>query len=243
MRRTKARQVLQQTDKLIKTFPEVLSVYGKIGRADTATDPAGLDMIESVTRLQTDPSKWRTRKISHFFDRWPSALRWPLEHTFWPSRRKITMQELVYGWQDADGTDHPGLNAVVTMPGVANAWPMPIENRTNMLSTGIKTTVGIKIMGPDLQVLSDLAEQASTIALTVPGTTSAYPERSFGGYYLDVDVRREGAGRVGLTGGVLQDVVSAALGGMKISTAVEGLERYPINLRYARDLRDDPSSI
>lgn len=240
---TKARQVLQQTDKLIKTFPEVVSVYGKIGRADTATDPAPLDMIESVTRLQTDPNKWRKRTMSYFFDRWPSILRWPFEHTFWPRQRKITMDELVYGWQDPDGRDHPGLNAVVTEPGVANAWPMPIENRTNMLSTGIKTPVGIKIMGPDLQVLADLAEKASTIMLTVPGTTSAYPERSFGGYYLDIDVNRKQAARYGLTTGDVQDVISTALGGMKTTTAVEGLERYPVNVRYARDLRDDPSSI
>jgi Cu(I)/Ag(I) efflux system membrane protein CusA/SilA len=240
---TKARQVLQQTDKLIKTFPEVVSVYGKMGRADTATDPAPLDMIESVTRLQTDRSKWRSRKMSYFFDNWPSALRWPLQHTFWPSQRTITMEELVYGWQDPDGTDHPGLNAVVTEPGVANAWPMPIENRTNMLSTGIKTPVGIKIMGPDLQVLSDLASQASTIMLNVPGTASAYPERSFGGYYLDIDVNRKKAARYGLTSGDIQDVISTNLGGMKTTTAVEGLERYPINIRYARDLRDDPASI
>jgi Cu(I)/Ag(I) efflux system membrane protein CusA/SilA len=240
---TKARQVLQQTDKLIKTFPEVVSVYGKIGRADTATDPAPLDMIESVTRLETDPNKWRKRTMSYFFDRWPTALRWPFEHTFWPRERKITMEELVYGWQDPDGTDHPGLNAVVTEPGVANAWPMPIENRTNMLSTGIKTPVGIKIMGPDLQILADLAEKASTIMLTVPGTTSAYPERSFGGYYLDIDVNRKQAARYGLTSGDVQDVISTALGGMKTTTAVEGLERYPVNIRYARDLRDDPSSI
>jgi Cu(I)/Ag(I) efflux system membrane protein CusA/SilA len=120
---------------------------------------------------------------------------------------------------------------------------MPIENRTNMLSTGIKTPVGIKIMGPDLQVLSDLAEKASTIMLTVPGTTSAYPERSFGGYYLDIDVNRKQAARYGLTVGDVQDVISTALGGMKTTTAVEGLERYPVNVRYARDLRDDPSSI
>ncbi len=240
---TKARQVLQQTDKLIKTFPEVVSVYGKIGRADTATDPAPLDMIESVTRLQTDPNKWRMRKMSYFFRGWPLFLRWPFEHTFWPAQRKITMEELVYGWQDTDGTDHPGLNAVVTEPGVANAWPMPIENRTNMLSTGIKTPVGIKIMGPDLQVLADLAEKASTIMLTVPGTTSAYPERSYGGYYLDIDVNRRQAARYGLTSGDVQDVIRTSLGGMKITTAVEGLERYPVNIRYARDLRDDPSSI
>jgi Cu(I)/Ag(I) efflux system membrane protein CusA/SilA len=135
------------------------------------------------------------------------------------------------------------LNAVVTLPGVANAWPMPIENRTNMLATGIKTPVGIKIMGPDLQVLSDLASQAATIALTVPGTTSAYPERSFGGEYLDINIDRSAAARYGLTTGDMQDVITTALGGMKTTTAVEGLERYPINIRYARDLRDDPSSI
>jgi Cu(I)/Ag(I) efflux system membrane protein CusA/SilA len=240
---TKARQVLQQTDKLIKTFPEVVSVYGKIGRADTATDPAPLNMIESVTRLQTDPGKWRKRKMSYFFDSWPAPLRLPFEHTFWLRERKITMDELVYGWQDPDGTDHPGLNAVVTEPGLANAWPMPIENRTNMLSTGIKTPVGIKIMGPDLQVLADLAEKASTIMLTVPGTTSAFPERSFGGYYLDIDVDRQKAARYGLTSGDVQDIITTALGGMKTTTAVEGLERYPVNIRYARDLRDDPSSI
>ena len=243
---TKARQVLQQTDKLIMTFPEVVSVYGKIGRADTATDPAPLDMIESVTRLQTDPDKWRKRKMDYAFDRWPrfaAPIQWALHHTFWPAERRITMDELVYGWTDADGTDHPGLNAVVHLPGVANAWPMPIENRTNMLSTGIKTPVGIKIMGPDLQVLSDLAEQASTIMLTVPGTVSAYPERSFGGYYLDIDIDRKQAARYGLTTGDVQDVISTALGGMKTTTAVEGLERYPVNIRYARDLRDDPESI
>ncbi len=240
---TKARQVLQQTDKLIKTFPEVVSVYGKIGRADTATDPAPLDMIESVTRLQTDRSKWRSRKMGYFFDRWPAALRWPMEHTLWPRERTITMEELVYGWTDSDGTVHDGFNSVVTEPGVANAWPMPIENRTNMLSTGIKTPVGIKIMGPDLQVLSDLASKASTIMLNVRGTASAYPERSFGGYYLDIDVNRKSAARYGLTSGDVQDVISTNLGGMKTTTSVEGLERYPINIRYARDLRADPSAI
>jgi len=240
---TKVKEVLQQTDKLIMTFPEVISVYGKAGRADTATDPAPLDMIESVARLETDHSKWRKRTVKHFFSGLPAFLRFPFEHTFWPAERQITMEELVYGWQDADGTDHPGLNAVVTVPGVANAWPMPIENRTNMLSTGIKTPVGIKIMGPDLKVLSELAAKASAIALTVSGTTSAYPERSVGGKYLDVDIDRLKAARYNLTTGDVQDVVSSALGGMKVTTAVEGLERYPINIRYARDLRDDPTSI
>ena len=239
----KARQILQQTDKLIMTFPEVMSVYGKSGRAESATDPAPLDMIESIVRLQTDPARWRQRSVNHFFSGWPARLRWPFENTFWPPKRRITMEELVYGWTDADGTDHPGLNAVVYMPGVANAWPMPIENRTNMLSTGIKTPVGIKIMGPDLKVLSDLASLAATIVLNVPGTTSAYPERSFGGYYLDIDVNRRQAARYGLTTGDVQDVIATAIGGMQTTTAVEGPERYPISIRYARDYRDDPESM
>jgi Cu(I)/Ag(I) efflux system membrane protein CusA/SilA len=240
---TKARQVLQQTDKLIMTFPEVTSVYGKIGRADSATDPAPLDMVESVVRLKTDPAQWRTRGMGYFFSNWPAPLRWPFEHTFWPSRRPIAMDELVNGWQDADGTQHPGMNAIVYEPGVGNTWPMPIQNRTAMLSTGIKTPVGIKIMGPDLQVLSDVADKASSILLTIPGVSSAYPERTFGGYYLDININREQAARYGLTTGDVQDVITTAMGGMKTSTAIEGLERYPINVRYARDLRDDPSSI
>jgi copper/silver efflux system protein len=240
---TKARQVLQQTDKLIKTFPEVTSVYGKIGRADSATDPAPLDMVESVVRLETDPAKWPTRKVSYFFSNWPSMLRWPLEHTFWPAQRRITMDELIYGWQDADGVNHPGMNGVVAQPGLSNAWPMPIENRTNMLSTGIKTPVGIKIMGPDLQVLSDLAQRASTLMYSVPGTASSYAERSFGGNYLDINIDRIAAARYGLATGDVQDVISTYLGGMTTSTAVEGLERYPINVRYPRDLRNDPDAI
>ncbi|MGD1275927.1 MAG: efflux RND transporter permease subunit [Tepidisphaeraceae bacterium] len=242
---TLARQVLQQTDKLIATFPEVLSVYGKIGRADSATDPAPLDMIEAVVRLQTDPAKWRTRKLDYAFDHWPllaTPLRWTLHHTFWPTGRKITMDELVYGWTDADG-DHAGLNTVVSLPGVANAWPMPIANRTNMLSTGVKTPVGIKVMGPDLQILGDLAQQAATIVSTVPGTTSAYAERSFGGNYLDINIDRSQAARYGLTTGDVQDVISTALGGMKTTTTVEGPQRFPVNIRYARDYRDDPQTI
>jgi Cu(I)/Ag(I) efflux system membrane protein CusA/SilA len=239
----KAKQVLQQTDKLIMTFPEVMSVYGKAGRAETATDPAPLDMIETVVRLHTDDAAWRRRPVSHFFSGWPAAVRWPFEHTFWPAERRITMDELVYGWTDPDGTEHLGLNAVASMPGMANAWPMPIENRTNMLATGIKTPVGIKIMGPDLRVLSDLARQAATVVLNVPGTTSAYPERSFGGYYLDIDVNRQKAARYGLTTGDVQDVITTAIGGERTTTAVEGLERYPINLRYARDDRDDPDAL
>lgn len=240
---TTARQVLQQTDKLIKTFPEVVSVYGKAGRADTATDPAPLDMVESVVRLNTDPAQWRTRRIHYWFDRYPDLLTWPLHHTFWPERRRLSMQELVNGW-DEDGVHHAGMDAVVRFPGMGNLWPMPIENRLKMLSTGVKSPVGLKIQGPDLPTLAKLATQASSILkLSVPGTVDAFPERAFGGLYLDVDINRQAAARYGLTTGDVQDVIRTAIGGMKVSTAVEGLERYPINLRYARDLRDDPSAL
>ncbi len=235
----KSKELLQQTDKLIKTFPEVLSVHGKIGRADTATDPAPLSMIETVAQLETDRSKWRKRRVEYFFSGWPAWLKWPFARTFWPEERAITTQELLYGWGDPDGTMHPGLNQAVSFPGVANAWPYPIENRLNMLTTGIKTPVGIKILGPDLEVLADLAERTATAMRTIPGTLSAYPERTFGGYYLDFDVDREAAARYGLTVGDVQDVIQTAVGGMNVTTTVEGLERYPLNVRYARELRDD----
>jgi Cu(I)/Ag(I) efflux system membrane protein CusA/SilA len=155
----------------------------------------------------------------------------------------MTMDELVYGWQEAGGTRHPGMNDVVRIPGIANTWTMPIANRTNMLATGIKTPVGIKIMGPDLQVLSDLAEKASILMRSVSGTTSAYAERTLGGYYLDIDPKPQQIARYGLNTVDVQDVIETAIGGMQISTTVEGLERYPVNVRYARDLRNDPYQI
>ena len=222
---TKSKELLQQTDKLIKSFPEVLSVHGKIGRAATATDPAPLSMIETVVQLEPDRSKWRQRKDLGWFGR--------------PITRPITIEELKFGWTDPDGTQHPGLNQVVSFPGMANAWPYPIENRINMLSTGIKTPVGIKFLGPDLNVLSDLAERAAAVVRTIEGTVSAYPERTFGGYYLDIDIDRAEAARYGLTVGAVQDVIQTAVGGMNVTTTVEGLERYPLNVRYARELRDD----
>jgi len=236
---TKSKELLQQTDKVIAAFPEVKAVHGKIGRADTATDPAPLSMIETVVQLHTDESKWRTRSVERFHSGWPGFLAWPLEQTFWPTRRAITTDELKYGWIDTDGTKYPGLNQAVTFPGVANAWPYPIENRINMLSTGIKTPVGIKIMGSDLQQLGELAERTATAVSAIEGTLSAYPERTMGGYYLDFDIRREEAARYGLNVGDVQDVIQTAVGGMNVTTTVEGLERYPLNVRYARELRDD----
>jgi Cu(I)/Ag(I) efflux system membrane protein CusA/SilA len=235
----KSKELLQQTDKLIKTFPEVISVHGKIGRADSATDPAPLSMIETVVQLETDRSKWRMRSVRHPFSDWPNWLKWPLTKTFWPEARPITLEELKFGWTDSDGTQHPGLNEVVSLPGVANAWPYPIENRLNMLSTGIKTPVGIKIMGPDLETLSDLAERVGSAVRTIEGTLSAYPERTLGGFYLDFDINRDEAARYGLTTGDVQDVIQSAIGGMNVTTTVEGVERYPLNVRYARELRDN----
>lgn len=236
---TKSKELLQQTDKLIATFPEVVSVHGKIGRADTATDPAPLSMIETVAQLHTDPAKWRTREVDRFFREWPKWLKWPLVKSFWPEERRINTQELIFGWTDRDGTQHPGLNQVVSIPGLANAWPYPIENRINMLSTGIKTPVGIKIMGPDLKVLAELAEQTALAVRTIHGTISAYSERTFGGYYLDFDINREQVARYGMNIGDVQDVIQSAVGGMNITTTVEGFERYPLNVRYACELRDD----
>ncbi|MBI4570202.1 MAG: efflux RND transporter permease subunit [Planctomycetes bacterium] len=247
----KSKELLQQTDKMMKNgrFPEVVSVHGKIGRAESATDPAPLSMIETVVQLETDQSKWRKRKVTRFFSDWPAWLKWPLTHTFWPEEQTITIAELVNGEMEGgqplgyftapDGTRHPGLNQAVSIPGVANAWPYPIENRINMLSTGIKTPVGIKILGPDFQTLAATAERAAIALRTVPGTSSAYAERTFGGYYLDFDVKREEAARYGLTTADVQEVVQTALGGMNVTTTVEGQERYPVNARYPRELRDD----
>lgn len=240
---TKSKELLQQTDKLIKTFPEVLSVHGKIGRADTATDPAPLSMIETIARLNPDHSKWRTRSPSYFFSNWPVWLQKPFTWTFWPSRRPITTDELKFGWQDADGEMHPGLDSVVAFSGMANAWPFPIENRINMLATGIKTPVGIKIMGPDLKTLGELAAQAAAAVRTIPGTTSAYAERTLGGKYLDIDIDREAVARYGLTTGDVQDVIQSAIGGMNVTTTVQGPERYPLNVRYARDYREDIAAL
>lgn len=236
---TKSKELLQQTDKLIKTFPEVLTVHGKIGRAETATDPAPLSMIETIVQLNPDRAQWRTRKVDRFFSNWPGLLKWPFTATFWQEERPITTEELKFGWMDRDGTQHPGLNSVVSFPGVANAWPYPIENRLNMLATGIKTPVGIKLLGPDLQILSDLAEKTANAVRSIEGTLSVYADRTYGGYYLDIDISREQAARYGLTTGDVQEVIQTAIGGMNVTTTVEGLERYPLNVRYARELRDD----
>lgn len=197
---TKARELLQQTDKIIKSFPEVESVFGKSGRAETATDPAPLTMIETTIRLKPQ-------------DQW---------------REGMTPEKLI-----------EEMNSAIQIPGLTNAWTMPIKTRIDMLSTGIKTPVGIKLAGPDLNVLQDLGKQVEELMKTVPGTRSAYAERSVGGNYVDFIIDRKAIARYGLTVADVQDVFMSAVGGMNITKTVEGLERYPVNLRYARDYRDN----
>lgn len=195
----KAQQVLQQTDRLIKTVPEVHRVFGKIGRADTATDPAPLTMIETIIQLKP-PAEWRPG---------------------------MTLDKL-----------KEELNRIVNLPSLANSWTPPIKTRIDMLATGIKTPVGIKIAGPDLSVIQDIGERIEKVLKEVPGTLSAFSERVAGGRYLTVDIDRLAAARFGLEIADLQDVVRTALGGMNVTESIEGLERYPINLRYPRDVRD-----
>ncbi len=198
---TKAKELLQQTDKILKTFPEVKSVFGKIGRVESATDAAPLSMVETTIRLKP--------------------------RTEWENPKKTT--------QDLMGE----MNKAINFPGVANVWTMPIKTRIDMLSTGIKTPVGIKVSGPDLNVLQKLSEEIEQAMKTLPETTSAFGDRAVGGYYLDFDIDREKAARYGLTVGAVQDVIQSAVGGMNVTETVEGLERYPVNIRYPRDLRSD----
>ncbi len=211
---TKAREILQATDRIIRQFPEVQNVFGKIGRAETATDPAPFDMIETTIMLKPEEA-------------WP-AVDIKDEAGNIISHRRRTPDEL------ADA-----MNAAVQFPGLNNAWTMPIKTRIDMLATGIKTPVGIKIAGPDLAVLERVASEVEAVVKAVPGTASAFAERTMGGNYIEITIDRDAIARYGLRVGDVQDVLEVALGGMPLSTTVEGLERYTINLRYSRDFREN----
>jgi len=215
---TKARQILQITDRIIKSFPEVKTVFGKAGRAETATDPAPMDMIETTIQLKPE-SEWPLVDIKDDQGR-------VIAH------RRRTPDEL------ADA-----MNEAVQIPGLNNAWTMPIRTRIDMLSTGIKTPVGIKVAGPDLHELERIGTETEAVIRTVPGTASAYAERVMGGRYIEFEINRDAIARYGLTIGDVQDVLSVALGGMPLATTVEGLQRYTINLRYDRDFRSDLRSL
>jgi Cu(I)/Ag(I) efflux system membrane protein CusA/SilA len=239
---SKIGQILQQTDKLITKFPEVKSVFGKAGRADTATDPAPPSMLETTIILHRDKAKWRTKSVARFYNNWPNWIA-AIPRKIWPDTQTITINDLVYGYNLPDGTHAPGLNDAIQFPGLTNAWTMPIKTRIDMLSTGIKTPVGIKVMGPDLQKLSEIAEE---IAIAVKSdaslsryTTSAFAEKSIGGNYFDIQINRELIARYALSVSDVQDVIMSAIGGMNITWTVEGLERYPVNLRYPQELRDN----
>jgi len=201
---TKAAELLQTQDKIIKSFPEVASVYGKAGRANTATDPAPTEMFETIINLKPE-SEWRPG---------------------------MTTDKLV-----------SEMNAALQFPGVSNAWTMPIKARIDMLSTGIRTPVGIKVFGPDLGELDTVAKQIESVVRKVPGTTSAFAERVGGGYYVNIEPDRAALARYGLRVNDLQEVVQTALGGETVTTTVEGRERFSVNVRYPRGLRDDPQAI
>ena len=238
----KAKELLQQTDKLIMAFPEVKAVMGKIGRAETATDPAPPSMLETTITLHRDKSRWRTKAVARFYSGWPGWLAW-LPSKVWSDTETISIDELIYGYELPDGTHVPGLNDAAQLPGVTNSWTMPIKTRIDMLSTGIKTPIGIKIMGPDLAILAGLSNQIAQVVKTAEGTgaytVSAFPEKSVGGNYLDIHINRDEIARFGMTVADVQDVVMTAMGGMNVSSTVEGLERYPINVRYPHELRDN----
>ncbi len=243
---TKARELLQQTDRLIMQFPEVETVFGKVGRSETATDPAPPSMLETTITLRRDKSQWRTKTVGRFYSGWPDGLAW-LPWKIWPDEQTITINDLIYGYDWADGTHVPGLNEAMQIPGLTNAWTMPIKTRIDMLSTGIKTPIGIKVLGPDLRTLSDLAGQIANVVKTSEGTgpytVSAFPEKSVGGNYFDININRDEIARYGLSIADVQDVVMSAMGGMNITSTVEGLERYPVNLRYPHELRDNVESL
>jgi Cu(I)/Ag(I) efflux system membrane protein CusA/SilA len=201
---TKAAELLQTQDKIIKSFPEVSSVYGKAGRANTATDPAPTEMFETVINLKPT-SEWRAG---------------------------MNIDKLI-----------AEMDKALQFPGVANSWTMPIKARIDMLSTGIRTPIGIKVFGKDLDEMEKLARQIETVVKAVPGTSSAFAERITGGFYLNIEPDREQLARYGLSVGDLQDVIGTALGGEMVTTTVEGRERFGVTVRYPRELRSDPQQI
>lgn len=200
----RAREMLRVQDSILASFPEVERVWGKAGRANTATDPAGLDMIETTIILRPE-SEWRAKK---------------------------TYEELI-----------EEMDAALQMPGVTNAWTMPIKGRIDMLATGIRTPVGVKIFGPDLAELERLGREVESVVRTVPGTRSVFAERAVSGFYLDIAIDRIAAARYGLNVGDVQTVIAAAVGGMTVTQTVEGRERYGVRVRYPQELRDTPERL
>jgi copper/silver efflux system protein len=224
---TEASRILQTQDKILKQFPEVERVFGKIGRADTATDPAPLSMAETVILLKPQDEWERVHQHRWYSDWAPSFLKTPLGMV-WPEERTKTWEELV-----------AEMDARLQMPGMPNIWWMPVQTRTEMLSTGIRSNLGIKVFGPSLETIDEIGLQIEQLLQNFPGTRSVFADRVVGGYYLDFDIYREAAARYGLTVGDVMDVIESAIGGKNVTTTIEGRERYPVNVRYPRELRDD----
>ncbi len=224
---TEAQRILQIQDRLIRTVPEVARVFGKAGRSDTALDPAPFSMMETVIELKPE-SEWRERP--RWYSTWAPEWAKRLLRPFW--RDRITEQDIV-----------DDLDRAVRIPSVPNAWTMPIKARLDMLSTGIRTPVGLKVSGADLSVIQAIAEQAETILKGVPDTRSAIADRTAEGYFLDIDLKREALARYGLSIAEANDLVMTAIGGENQTTVIAGRERYPVSVRYARDYRESPGAL
>lgn len=220
---TEASALLQKQDELLRQVPEVERVFGKAGRADTSTDPAPLSMIETTVVLKPE-SQWRRKE--RWYSKWMPSFLLGLVRPLWPDT--VSWDELVND-----------LDQRLQLPGQTNAWTMPIRNRIDMLTTGIRTPVGIKVFGADLKQIEAIGKQLEQILSRVPGTRSVYGERVSGGYFVDFDIDRAAIGRYGLTIDDVQQVIMTAVGGQNVSTTIEGRERYPINIRYPRELRDE----
>jgi Cu(I)/Ag(I) efflux system membrane protein CusA/SilA len=224
---TEAQSLLQRQDQILKAFPEVDRVFGKAGRAETSTDPAPFSMMETIVLLKPE-AQWRT--TDRWYSSWLPGFLKPIVRPLWPET--ISSDELVNE-----------MNARLQLPGQTNAWTMPIKNRIDMLTTGIRTPVGIKVFGADLARIEQIARQLEPILQRVPGTRSVYGERVAGGYFVDFDLKRREIARLGLTVREVQEVIMAAIGGENVTTTIEGRERYPVNVRYPRELRDDPDRL
>ncbi|MDQ2950546.1 MAG: efflux RND transporter permease subunit [Acidobacteriota bacterium] len=228
---TEAGKYLQIQDKLLRQFPEVQSVFGKIGKSDTATDPAPLSMVETTIVLKPE-EQWPKVQVSRWYSQWAPEFSKPPLRRFWPERRPISWESLIGQMDQA-----------VQIPSFANAWLFPIRTRIDMITTGIRTPVGVKIMGPNLDEIQKIGLQVEKALQAVPGTRSAFFERVTGGYYIDFEVNREQAARYNLTVAQVNDIVGAAIGGRDVTTTVEGRERYAVNVRYARGLRQNLSQL
>jgi Cu(I)/Ag(I) efflux system membrane protein CusA/SilA len=221
-----AKRALQFQDRILRGYPEVVSVFGKIGRSETATDPAPLSMVETVVRLKPR-AEWRKVKVDRFYSRWPRFLQAPFRSLL-PDERPRTTEELF-----------AEMNERMTFPGWTNAFTMPIKNRLDMLATGIRTPVGVKVYGADLNQIEKAGSELERVLTPVAGTRSAYYERSLGGAYIDIVPKRQAMARYGMSIADLNEIIEQAVGGEPLTITVEGRNRFSVNVRYPRDVRDD----